>query len=156
VLFRSIQELMSIAGSSPEALDKMLLESVDFSHTSLDDEIWEYYHQRLGCADTQYTTHRESAELHKVADRGRRFMEWLSSRHEEHIVMCSHAAFLRCLWNFGHHAEGVPKQPPQVLDERGPEAMDVPVVAYQDAHVANYMQQNFHNCELRSVILAHV
>jgi len=126
---------------------------VNFEHVEHDhDPIWEAYEQRLG---GEYPAHRESAELHRVADRGRRFFAWLAQREERHVVVCSHAAYLRCLWNFGH-AEQVPFQPPQDLDDRlhACRKNNVPVVHYMDSDHAEQLQQTFDNCELRSMIVA--
>jgi broad specificity phosphatase PhoE len=129
--------------------------SVDFNHIEHDhDPIWEHYQQRLG-DDSQYTLHRESAELHKVAHRGRDFFMWLAQRPETHVTICSHAAFSRCLWNWGVDEKGVPLMPPQHLDDRHEDdkANPVPIVNYHAG--ADYiMRKDFDNCELRSVVVA--
>lgn len=126
---------------------------VDFSHIETDhDHIWQQYEDRLGDYHT-HGAHRESAELHVVADRARRFFDWLSERPETHVVVCSHAAFLRCLWNFGHPSHA-PWQPPQDLDGR-PDAKNEPVVRFQmEEHLVQQLQSEFSNCEMRSMIVA--
>jgi len=133
--------------------------TVDFSQVlSPHDDLWAAYEESLGCYET-YDQHRESGELYKVADRGRHFFEWLDTCHESHVVVCSHAAFLRCLWNYGQHADGtIPFQPPQTLDDRGPDEVNVPVIRYcgddDQGTFAKSMHESFLNCELRSVVVA--
>lgn len=130
---------------------------VDFTHVEHDrDPIWHRYEERLG---EGYNKHRESAELHVVAERGRQFFAWLARRPEERVVVCSHAAFLRCLLNFGQ-AWPVPFQPPQNLDTRTvpstrqQQPSNVPVVRYMDNALATSMKLTFDNRELRSLIVA--
>jgi broad specificity phosphatase PhoE len=130
---------------------------VDFTHVPTDhDDVWESYEKRLGCHET-WSDPRESAEIYAAAERGRGFMEWLQTRPEEHVVVCSHRAFLRCFWNFGVNGEAVPFLPPQALDNRQAEdATDVPVVRYcgdQDGF-AESLQRCYDNCELRSLVVA--
>jgi len=140
--------------------------AVDFSHLETEhDPVWEHYEARLG--DHQaYPGHRESAELHVVADRGRQFFAWLAQRPEQRVVVCSHAAFLRCLWNYGH-APTVPLQPLQHLDTRnavvtddadasggGTSASNEPVVRYMDPEHGDSLKADFENCELRSMLVA--
>jgi len=146
---------------------------VDFSHMDHPhDAIWDHYEERLGSHDV-HTGLRESAEVHVVADRARSFFDWLmKSRDEDHVVVCSHAACLRCLWNFGHPSEINPNGPvgtsePQVLDSRGDDAKtNVPVVRYCGGVDGNHdeagrrafeesMRRDYDNCELRSVVLAY-
>ena len=116
------------------------------------DPIWARYEERLGSA-TECTRHRESSQLYKVAERARRFFEWLETRPEEKVIICSHRAYLRCLWNFGR-PEGVPYQPEQYLDDRD-EPKDVPVVRYRgDETFQAAMMRDYDNCELRSMIVA--
>lgn len=128
---------------------------LDFTHTHADhDAIWQHYEERLGSYE-EYTYHRESAEIHKVAERARQFFQWLAQRDEERVVVCSHAAFLRCLCNFGLH-DAIPKQMLQTLDDRGSDAKDIPVFRYcgGDEAFITAMQDRFENCELRSVVIA--
>jgi broad specificity phosphatase PhoE len=130
---------------------------VDFSEmddgTNVHDPIWESYVQDLGDDET-YTDHRESGELHVVAERGRRFFEWLAKRPEEHVLICSHAAFLRCLWNFGL-SEEVPLQPPQTLDKREDPAKNHPVVEFIGGELfEGSLRRDYENCELRSMVIA--
>lgn len=115
------------------------------------DALWEKYEERLGAADV-YTSHRESAELYRVAERGRRFLQWLSQRPESVVILCSHAAFLRCIWNYGQDG-GVPRLMEQVLDDRK-ENTASPLFRYENEAVEEYMRNDFGNCELRSVILS--
>jgi len=77
---------------------------IDFQHIEHDhDETWRYYQHEygFGCDET-YTGHRESGEIHVVAERGRAFFRWLSQQPQRHVVVCTHSAFLRCLKNYGH------------------------------------------------------
>lgn len=117
------------------------------------DDLWQSYQDRLGCHET-YKRHRESGELYKVADRARTFFQWLAARSERHVVVCTHAAYLRCLFNFGQTG-GVPMQPPQHLDDRDVKVVDVPVVRYcgGDAAFQESFRTSFENCELRSVVI---
>ena len=125
---------------------------VDFSWIETNhDDLWEKYADRLGTAD-DYTSHRESAELYRVAERGRQFFQWLSQRPETVVILCSHAAFLRCMWNYGQDG-GVPRLMPQVLDERN-ETTTSPLFCFENAAVEEYMRRDFDNCELRSVLLS--
>jgi broad specificity phosphatase PhoE len=129
---------------------------VDFTHVPTDhDDVWEAYEKRLGTPEKTWETIRESGELHVAAERGRQFMEWLQTRPERNIVVCSHRAFLGCFWNFGVGGEDVPFQPPQILDDRE-EAINVPVVRYcgEDASFAKSIGSGFDNCELRSLVIA--
>lgn len=138
---------------------------VDFSSCDNDhDAIWAAYEERLG-SDQDYTGHRESAELHVVAERARTFFEWLRQRPEQHVAICSHAAFSRCLWNFGHeHQDSLSAERfratlvDQTLDTRqGENAKDVPVVKYcGDTDFELSLRKDFDNCELRSMIVAFV
>lgn len=117
------------------------------------DALWEQYLERLGCAES-YPHHRESAEIHKVADRGRAFLRWLSQRPEDHIVVCSHAAFSRCLWNFGQVGH-VPLLPSQDLDVRPPGAKNPPIVQYcGPMDFEESIRADYDNCELRSMLFA--
>jgi hypothetical protein len=148
---------------------------VDFSSYSLEtqetphhDAIWEYYEVRFGCDET-FQEHRESGEIHVVADRGRSFFQWLLQQPQQHIVICTHSAFLRCIKNFGHLNEveeddegssilGVPRAPPQHGDQ--PNVIS-PVLKYSGDtsddrnhnDFAKAMKKDYANCELRSMIL---
>jgi broad specificity phosphatase PhoE len=125
---------------------------VDFTHIPTDhDDVWEAYEKRLG---TQWDSIRESGELHVAAERGRQFMEWLQTRPERNVVVCSHCAFLRCFWNFGVNGEDVPFSPPQMNDDRE-DTTNVPVVRYcGDDNFAESIRVSFENCELRSLVVA--
>jgi hypothetical protein len=129
---------------------------VDFTNVPTDhDDMWEAYEKRLGTPETTWDTYRESGELHVAAERGREFMEWLQTRPERNVVVCSHCAFLRCFWNFGVGGEDVPFQPEQILDDREV-ASNVPVVRYcgEDGSFAESIRVSFENCELRSLVVA--
>lgn len=128
---------------------------VDLSHVATEhDDIWERYEKRLG-NDESYTMHRESAELHVVADRARDFLTWLAQRPEKHVLVCSHAAFLRCLWNYGTPSYDLAQFPKQMIDERPNPNEFIPVIRYQgDAMLPAYMGKDFENCELRTVVVA--
>jgi broad specificity phosphatase PhoE len=135
---------------------------VDYSLvTNPQDAIWEAYQARLGSAD-DYTSHRESAEIYRVAQRARDFFAWLVGRPETNVLVCSHAAFLRCLWNYGHAPE-IPKQVKQNLDPPTADTLLTPViefVQYEDgaslSDFAQNLQQDFENCEIRSVVIGFV
>jgi broad specificity phosphatase PhoE len=129
---------------------------VDFTHVPTDhDDVWEAYEKRLGTPEKSWENIRESGELHVAAERGRHFMEWLQTRPERNVVVCTHSAFLRCFWNFGVRGKDVPMQPPQILDDRE-DATNVPVVRYcgEDAGFAESFRLSFENCELRSLVIA--
>jgi broad specificity phosphatase PhoE len=129
---------------------------VDFTHVPTDhDDVWEAYEKRLGTPEKSWENIRESGELHVAAERGRQFMEWLQTRPERNVVVCTHSAFLRCFWNFGVKGKDVPMQPPQILDDRE-KATNVPVVRYcgEDASFAESFRSSFENCELRSLVIA--
>lgn len=125
---------------------------VDFSHVdNHEDEIWNHYDELLG-KDHEGT--RESAQLFKVAERGRDFLKWLQQRDEKEVVVCSHEAFLRCILNWGQEG-GVPLMPEQHLDNRGEEAQDVALFRYRgDDGFEEYMRSGYNNCELRSFLMA--
>jgi broad specificity phosphatase PhoE len=131
--------------------------TVDFGQIESDDDpIWNAYEARLGDHLT-YTGHRESAELYVVAERGRRFMEWLQRQSQSHVIVCTHSAFLRCLKNYGY---GVPAKPIQTLDDRGdpsseegrPDGGGGAVLRYDCADFGSTMKKDYANCELRSMI----
>lgn len=136
-------------------LSQEFADRVDFSHLPTDhDAIWEHYETWLG-SDESFTKHRESAQLYKVADRARTFFDWLSARPEKHVVICSHRAYLRCLWNFGHTQAISEDAVEQYLDDRRDAFKNVPVVEYQgDSDFASHMQSDYDNCELRSFRVA--
>ena len=126
---------------------------IDFSHVADNhDAIWDSYESMLG-SDTEYTSHRESAQVYLVAQRARHFFtEFLMSRPEQHICLCSHRAFSRVLWNYGI---GYATNVQQSLDERVGDGRDnVPVVQYRgDEAFANAMRADYDNCELRAMIV---
>jgi len=118
-----------------------------------DDPIWNAYEESLAGSD-YYDFHRESAELHKVAERGRDFFHWLAAREEKEIVVCTHSAFLRCVLSWGLKG-GVQWMPPQHLDTRTqPNKEDTPVVTYcGDQAFETKMRSDYANCELKSFLL---
>ena len=126
-------------------------DSLEHSH----DDIWKIYEERFGCDET-FTQHRESGEMPLVAERGRAFFEWLKGRPEQHVVVCSHSAFMRCLWNYGNNQDeesplGVPQLPEQYTE---PPSEIAPVVQYMCDSFAKEMRQNYENCEIRSMVVA--
>jgi broad specificity phosphatase PhoE len=126
---------------------------VDFSHVSVEeDEIWEYYLRRLG-PPSKWDSHRESAELWKVAERGRDFWKWLASRPEQHVIICTHAAFLRCTMSWGQHG-GVEFLMEQTLDDRIDPGPDLPLLSYNgDKNLESYVRKDYGNCEVRSFVV---
>jgi hypothetical protein len=109
---------------------------VDFSFIETDhDDLWATFQKRLGSADA-YTSHRESAKLYRVAERGLHFPHWLSQRPESIVILCSHAAFLRCIWNYGQNS-GIPRPMPQVLDERLEKSAN-PLFRFEISAVGDY------------------
>jgi broad specificity phosphatase PhoE len=151
----SIRETVNYACDRRRTIRELQAEfpnRIDFSLCPEDkDAIWEAYDQRLG---TDHTKHRESAELHVVADRARDFFQWVSSRSEQEIVVCTHSAFLRAFLNWGQEG-GVPQQMEQCLDERELK-VELPVVQYGggNAEWEAFMRSDYENCELRSCIVA--
>jgi broad specificity phosphatase PhoE len=122
--------------------------TVDFSNVEdEDDAIWNEYNARVG---HDWDAHRESAELYRVADRGRTFLTWLSQRNEENVVVCTHSAFLRCILSWGHDG-GVKSIMDQTLDDRQAPGPDVPVLGYcGDNNFERQMRADYDNCEMRS------
>ena len=150
-------------------------ERICFRHIEHDhDELWESYVRRVGTPE-EYDKHRESAELHTVANRGRDFFDWVRERPEQEIIVCTHSAFLRCILNWGQSG-GVPMMMPQALTTRSNEnsgqqlvmmsqelddsskfehQAEVPVVSYcGDERFEEYMRLDYENCELRSFVVA--
>jgi broad specificity phosphatase PhoE len=151
---------------------------VDFSHVVHDhDDIWKNYESddRLS---KSYNPIRESAELHKVAERGRLFFEWLfnadghghAAGHDEkerpkEVIVCSHSAFFRCIFGWGQSDGGILYMPPQSLDDRRAGMEDVPVFRYHSSpnddsydtagrSFEQEMRRDYANCELRSCVVA--
>lgn len=126
---------------------------VDTSHLETEtDEMWSYYEKLLGSHDA-HITHRESAEVYKVAQRGRNFFRWLGERNEENIVVCTHSAFLRAILNFG--MDETFTQAKQGLDKRPHDTPNIPVVRFMgNQSFDDDMRQHYKNCELRSMMVA--
>ncbi|KAL7576110.1 hypothetical protein ACA910_000887 [Epithemia clementina (nom. ined.)] len=125
---------------------------IDFSFVPDEhDTIWEYYESFLG-SDTEYTKHRESAQAYTVAQRARGFFtNFLSTRPEQHVCLCSHRAFSRVLWNYGL---GYATNVPQFLDQRT-DKVNVPIVRYMgDDDFASRLSADYDNCELRAMVVA--
>lgn len=153
VAIESLRETVNFNCDRRRPLSELSTEfkNVDFSNVETDhDEIWEASVRRHGCDET-YTDHRESAQLHVVADRGREFFRWLRSRPEEHVTVCTHSAFLRCILHYGLDG-GVPLQVPQHLDTRR-DKTELPVVRYGDFEKTRALRADFANCELRSMVV---
>lgn len=146
----SIRETVNYACDRRRPLSHIREEfpTVDFSHVEHeDDAIWNEYIARVGL---DWDAHRESAELYRVADRGRTFLAWLSQRNEANIVVCTHSAFLRCILSWGHQG-GVQSIMDQTLDDRQAPGPDVPVLGYGgDNNFERQMRADYENCELRS------
>jgi len=137
--------------------------SVDFSRLENDEEdpLWQYWIERCG-SEEEHTMHRESASLYKCADRARKFFEWVVEKKadtEEEIIVSSHSAFLRCVFNYGHTQEKFEYHmggSEQVFDDREDKTNNVKVVQYlpEDGDAfEEYMRRDYENCELRSAVL---
>mmetsp|Transcript_1595 Transcript_1595/g.5021 ORF Transcript_1595/g.5021 Transcript_1595/m.5021 type:complete len:414 (-) Transcript_1595:102-1343(-) len=137
--------------------------SVDFSRMDNDEEdpLWQYWIERCG-SEEEHTMHRESASLYKCADRARKFFEWVVEKKadtEEEIIVSSHSAFLRCVFNYGHTQEKFEYHmggSEQVFDDREDKTNNVKVVQYlpEDGDAfEEYMRRDYENCELRSAVL---
>lgn len=126
---------------------------IDFSQViSEDDSLWNAYLDRLG-PPPSWDSHRESAELWKVADRGREFLKWLKEQPEKEAIVCTHSAFLRCILGWGQDG-GVESLMTQSLDERSNPQEDVPLLHYcGDIAFEEYMRADYKNCEMRSFVL---
>lgn len=162
-----------ISSLEPHYHERVCFEAIEHDH----DELWESYVRRVGSTE-EWDHHRESAELHAVADRARDFFTWVRDRNEQEIVVCTHSAFLRCILGWGQSG-GVPMMMPQVLEERGGDGGDnssevfmtqnldnrraadgkdvenKPVFQYcGDSKFEEYMRRDYENCELRSFVVA--
>jgi broad specificity phosphatase PhoE len=142
--------------------------NVDFSRLERDEEdpLWQYWIERCG-SEEAHTKHRESASLYKCADRARKFFEWVEERatatakeeEEEEIIVSSHSAFLRCMFNYGHTQEKFDYHmggSEQVFDDRKDKTNNVKVIRYlpEDGDAfEEYMRRDYENCELRSAVL---
>ena len=101
---RSLSDLKKEFGGKSYGLDFSLLGD------SEDDPIWDYWRQRL---PDDWDKHMESAQLHKVVERAWDGLLYLAChRKESQIVICSHSAFLRCIFNWNQRG-GVPQLVPQ-------------------------------------------
>lgn len=150
----SIRETVNFACDQRRVISELQQDhpKVDFSHVKVHkDELWNSYDMMLG---HDHSGHRESAQLYKVAERGREFLHWLKGREETEVVVCSHEAFLRCILNWGQDG-GVPLMPEQHLDDRGEYAENVPLFRYcgNDGEFEAYMRRSYNNCELRSFLM---
>jgi hypothetical protein len=158
VAHESIRETVNFASDQRRVLGHLMEEfhpRVDFSHVDYrHDELWRRYDDWLG---QDYSDHRESAQLYKVAERGREFLTWLEGREETEVVVCSHEAFLRCILNWGQEG-GVPFMPEQHLDDRITEkesSVNVPLFRYHGSgEFEAYMRCSYDHCELRSFLLS--
>lgn len=123
---------------------------VNFDLVPNHDTLWDAYETKLGSAES-FSKHRESAQIYKVAERARNFLKWLSTRPEKHVVVCSHADFLRILFNYGYGDE---YKPEQHLDDRAAKE-DVPVLNFKgEESFAQTVRADFVHCEMRSVRIA--
>ena len=73
---------------------------VQFDLVPNHDTLWEEYEAIIGPSET-HAKERDSVQLYKVADRARKFLRWLGTRPEQHVIVCSHPFFLRVLLNDG-------------------------------------------------------
>lgn len=139
---RNISEL------EPHFQERVCFRQITHDH----DQVWESYEQRLGSSE-EFDSHRESAELHVVADRAREFFVWVQQRPEQEIIVCTHSAFLRAFKNWGQSG-GVPQLMEQSLDQRSPAPEEEsPVVQYcGDEDFETFMRSDYQNCELRSFV----
>jgi broad specificity phosphatase PhoE len=108
------------ANDAADAKDSLSFSTMIDFHSQIStphDDLWEHYEKWLGTHE-EYQEHRESAQIYKVAHRARLFFSWLAAREEQHVIVCTHQAFLRALWNFGQPGGRVGTDLPQVLDDR--------------------------------------
>ena len=150
-----VRETVNYNCDRRQSLEKIAAEHphVDFDHIEHEhDDIWQRYEDRFGCDET-FTKHRESGEIHVVAERGRAFFEWLREQPQKHIVICTHSAFLRCIKNFGNNKEEGPLGVPQLPEQHADLPSDIsPVLEYpSDSTFAKEMRRDYENCELRSM-----
>lgn len=166
VAHESIRETVNFKCDQRRAISEIASEfgdAVDFSICDIDEDyIWNEYETRLG---PNYDDHRESAELHVVAQRGRQFFQWLQGRPEQNVVVCTHSAFLRCLKSWGHPG-GVPMQVPQRLTDAQQkhemeewDKLHPPVLHYRrgdEKHDSfeQWMRSDYENAEMRSFVIA--
>mmetsp|Transcript_16618 Transcript_16618/g.38389 ORF Transcript_16618/g.38389 Transcript_16618/m.38389 type:complete len:145 (-) Transcript_16618:45-479(-) len=112
-------------------------------------------------------SYTESAQLYAVADRGRQALEFLQSLPQPKIVVSTHAAYLRCILNWGQTG-GVPRMFEQTLDDREDPTMQDRLFDYcyeidddsfeqtskdNRASFEEYMRKDYDNAELRSFCL---
>ena len=154
VAHESIRETVNYACDRRRPISELRVEfpMIDFSHVMEDeDAIWNEYDERLG---SDWDHHRESAELYQVANRGRTFLNWLSQRMEQNVIVCTHSAFLRCILSWGR-AGGVYSMMDQTLDDRRYRGRELPLFNYcGDEDFEEHMRSDFKNCELRSLVIA--
>ena len=130
---------------------------VDFAHCPEErDGAWAEYEAAL---PPDHDDHRESADLARVADRGRAFFAWLETRAETEVAVSSHSAFLRCLFSWGLEG-GVRAAPEQTLAGAMSGASfaadaETPVAAYDDDEFEAKMRRDWENCELRTFLVAY-
>lgn len=126
---------------------------VQFDLVANFDNLWDAYETQLGSVE-EYSKARESAQIYKTAERARDFLRWLGGRPEEHVVICSHKAFLRVLMNYGHSEEF---NVDQFLDDRKIKD-NAPLLHFKETGdspgFAQTMRADFHHCERRSMRLA--
>jgi broad specificity phosphatase PhoE len=131
--------------------------SKDFPHLDFslvreeEDPIWKSYRERVS---DDWSAHMESGELFKVAERGWGGLRCVAQRPEPEIIICSHSAFLRCIFNIGQEG-GIPQLPPQLLDGRE-NKKDNRMFDYNtdcEKGFEDYMRRSYENCELRSFCL---
>ena len=167
VVHESIRETVNYHCDRRRSIQQLLHEfpTIDFSTTEEEEDgIWKEYEERFASLKDPNTrqeysnAHRESAELYKVAHRGRLFFQWLSTRTERNIIVSTHSAFLRCILHWGHNDTGVPLAPSQHLDIRSDEEKKqtdtIPVVKFVGTNeFETFMRSDYANCEMRSFLL---
>ena len=130
---------------------------VDFAHCPEErDGAWAEYEAAL---PPDHDDHRESADLARVADRGRAFFAWLETRAETEVAVSSHSAFLRCLFSWGLEGAFAPRpskrSPARCRARPSPPDAETPVAAYDDDEFEAKMRRDWENCELRTFLVAY-
>jgi len=156
--FEALRETVNYQCDRRRQLSKLSVDfpQIDFSFCQDEnDEIWMSYRRRENSGEKICL---ESAELHRVADRGRQAMEFLQTLPQSKIVVCTHSAYLRCILNWGQIG-GVPKMFDQVLDDREDPTRQDKIFKFcykndesglDQASFEAYMRSDYKNAEMRS------
>lgn len=107
---------------------------VDFRRVREEDPLWAKYEALFGPHDGDHTSHRESDDDRGLEARARRAWRFLADRPETNLVVVSHQAFMRHVFN--------------------PDFSEVSrrVVRYGDDEARAHMATAFENCEMRTVV----